>query len=1143
MECNKDEARRAKEIAEKKMLNNDFDGAQRIALKAQQLFPELENITQLLAVCNVHCSADKRILGSEKDWYSILQVERLADEVTIKKQYRKLALVLHPDKNKFPGAEAAFKLIGEAHLVLSDRGKRSLFDSKVGISLKSAGAKPPLHQVKTNPPARKQFDVRNSAPDGFSTHYQSTQSNSAARVASFWTSCPHCNVKYLYSKDYVNRVLRCQKCSKPYVAYDIAAQGVFPGSNQSQGAAQGVLPQSNWSQPAVSKSKEYPFQGTYRTTGHKTAGSSASNLGSQGNTGSRTVGSVSGTDMRTTTKVCLDDKTKDDIKSVSGVNEAAGMPKEDVRKAAEAAHFINKSKKRGRQQEAESSESCDTSSSSDLVDITFKESDLNPAGGQSSGIDPFHVPRRSTRHKHQVSYNENGSDNDDFESPPKRSREGKSSSNGEGLREGIQNDAPNCANPTEQREKVPSKGGSSTGNTKVGKNQTTGKTAGALDHSAENVEIIDDSESDEDLCPQFINCLDPEFNDFDKGKEEICFAVDQFWACYDDVDGMPRFYAQIRKVYSTGFKLHITWLEADPYDQSEIDWANEELPVSCGKFRRGSSNDVTDRLTFSHQVLCEKGSAKGSFMIYPRKGETWALFKDWDIKWNSDPDNCKQYKYEIVEVVSDFVEGVGVNVVFLEKVRGFVSLFQQRSHNCIGSILIPPNQKFRFSHRIPSFKMSGTEKKGVPEGSFELDPACLPSNPDDICYPSVVDVDDKNLGAEGNSSYQEASKINKCKFSGSENTPKKPADFVAKSGYGEDTCKLRRSPRGLNDKKISHGNANVASSQWDTAKHLDGNKESRCSENTPKKPADFARISGYSEETCQLRRSPRGLKIKDKEITQANVNYASSQRETANHLSGNDAETRSESTPSKAGKEVHVQMYESSPNKSNSIHLSLSPGGKVSEELFYDFEDRSEKKFEVGKIWALYTPDHKLPKMYAQIKKIAFSPFMLYVAPLECCSRPEKDIQPVCGTFKVKNGKPLAFEPCFFSHLLEAKIINKNTVTIYPKGRQVWAVYRNWNAELSLSDLENCECQLVEIIDFSKVRVKVSPLVPVKYYKSVFRSRRIPRAGIETVDIQYNEIARFSHQVPAFQLTTEKRGTLAGAWQLDPASVPRNLGK
>ena len=57
MECNKEEAIRARGIAEKKMHENDFVGARKIAMKAQQLFPGLENMSQLLAVCEVHCSA------------------------------------------------------------------------------------------------------------------------------------------------------------------------------------------------------------------------------------------------------------------------------------------------------------------------------------------------------------------------------------------------------------------------------------------------------------------------------------------------------------------------------------------------------------------------------------------------------------------------------------------------------------------------------------------------------------------------------------------------------------------------------------------------------------------------------------------------------------------------------------------------------------------------------------------------------------------------------------------------------------------------------------------------------------------------------------------------------------------------------
>jgi hypothetical protein len=32
----------------------------------------------------------------------------------------------------------------------------------------------------------------------------------------------------------------------------------------------------------------------------------------------------------------------------------------------------------------------------------------------------------------------------------------------------------------------------------------------------------------------------------------------------------------------------------------------------------------------------------------------------------------------------------------------------------------------KFSHQIPSYKMSGDEREGVPSGCFELDPAALP---------------------------------------------------------------------------------------------------------------------------------------------------------------------------------------------------------------------------------------------------------------------------------------------------------------------------------------------------------------------------------------------------------------------------------
>ncbi|EFJ12976.1 hypothetical protein SELMODRAFT_122991, partial [Selaginella moellendorffii] len=108
MECNRDEASRALAIAVEKLGAQDWASAKRFAAKADQLFPNLEGLAQVVAVANVQSRAHGKAEG-ETNWYEILEVEASADGVAIKKQYRKMALVLHPDKNKFPGAEASFK--------------------------------------------------------------------------------------------------------------------------------------------------------------------------------------------------------------------------------------------------------------------------------------------------------------------------------------------------------------------------------------------------------------------------------------------------------------------------------------------------------------------------------------------------------------------------------------------------------------------------------------------------------------------------------------------------------------------------------------------------------------------------------------------------------------------------------------------------------------------------------------------------------------------------------------------------------------------------------------------------------------------------------------------------------------------------
>jgi len=74
----------------------------------------------------------------KQDLYKVLDVDRKADEDTIRKAYRQLARHLHPDVN--PGdsaAEERFKTVSEAYSVLSDEEKRRNYDEFGEVSLEA----------------------------------------------------------------------------------------------------------------------------------------------------------------------------------------------------------------------------------------------------------------------------------------------------------------------------------------------------------------------------------------------------------------------------------------------------------------------------------------------------------------------------------------------------------------------------------------------------------------------------------------------------------------------------------------------------------------------------------------------------------------------------------------------------------------------------------------------------------------------------------------------------------------------------------------------------------------------------------------------------------------------------------------------
>ncbi|HEX4693311.1 molecular chaperone DnaJ [Sphingomonas sp.] len=68
-------------------------------------------------------------MSTEVDYYELLEVERGADDATIKSAYRKLAMKYHPDKNGgCKENEAKFKAVNAAYDCLKDPQKRAAYD-------------------------------------------------------------------------------------------------------------------------------------------------------------------------------------------------------------------------------------------------------------------------------------------------------------------------------------------------------------------------------------------------------------------------------------------------------------------------------------------------------------------------------------------------------------------------------------------------------------------------------------------------------------------------------------------------------------------------------------------------------------------------------------------------------------------------------------------------------------------------------------------------------------------------------------------------------------------------------------------------------------------------------------------------------
>ncbi|CAI8598400.1 unnamed protein product [Vicia faba] len=523
MECNKDEAVRAKEIAERKFSEREYIGAKKFAIKAQSLYPDLEDVPQFLTTIDIYISAENKVSG-EMDWYGILGVSPFADEETVRKQYRKLALTLHPDKNKSLGAEGAFKLVSEAWSLLSDKTKRLEYNQK--RSLKSFQHNTPNRGHPSAAPSSNSYYhfKKNTSSNVRAGNNNVRAGNNNVRAPAtsvpppqkkaetFWTICNRCRTHYEYLRVYLSHTLLCPNCNEAFVAVERG-------------------PPPNVFKPSSSPPLHQQHQNSRRHPG-------SNNSNPQWGSHSRMAG----------------------FGSTDGSSSVA----------AQAASVVQKASEKVKREGAPSIAEWERIQMSKRADGSMKKRRTDDM--RANGYPGYMANHMAMGHgatglasKHNNSTRELSM----FE-----------------LRNMLVDKARNEIRKKLEEWKLRAEARIINKNkeNKRHKNTLNDKTTGSVKYRESNVNGnkhvgIDSSPviSDDSVKSQAyvtINVPDPDFHNFDLDRAESSFAEDQVWAAYDDDDGMPRYYARIHKVISIKpFRMRISWLNSrNNTELGPIDW-------------------------------------------------------------------------------------------------------------------------------------------------------------------------------------------------------------------------------------------------------------------------------------------------------------------------------------------------------------------------------------------------------------------------------------------------------------------------------------------------------------------------------------------------------------------------------------------
>ncbi|KZV44087.1 hypothetical protein F511_10758 [Dorcoceras hygrometricum] len=775
MECNRDEAVRAKEIAERLFAVKDIEGAKKFALKARNLYPDLDGISQMLMTLEIYLCAQEKKIQEEYDWYGVLGVNPFADDETIRKQYRKLALLLHPDKNRFIGAEGAFQLVSQAWNLLSDKSRRTAYDRRYGMTFQqrdqstkvnpsrpmqngfykfaktaaSLPRGPNCDSNKMNRIPKANSSNRNGLPkdkchgrDGVTNADNTIKSNLSSGPPpflkerhTFWTVCDRCRMQYEYLRVYLNHHLLCPNCHEAYFAIEIEP----PSSRGSKRLS---------SQSASSKLwKNTGHQGTSTITNHSVATHTGTPGFSRNN--ERNHGNFQWTPLSEST-------------GSATAFQAANMVKQAYEKVKKERQKAQAATRRG--------ETLRGKNHASKRPVDTEMAGLSDAVKRRKGVDSFGNSMETTKH----GICEIGTVRVTNFSTVKQDSLKKHTSHHLLMEKGrkeilkkLNEPMPdNMMNPeadevhenTKENGMANTNNGSCTHAAKLRKPVETNTRVplNNLCHRASGP-------SGEQVGQILVDVPDPDFRGFDKDRIVQCFKDNQVWAVYDDDDGMPRHYTMIHSVISLyPFKMRLSWLNSMTNDGlGHVNWFINGFSKTCGEFRTGRLDICTSLDCFSHKVRFVKCTPE-TVQIFPQRGDVWALYRNWSSDWNELTEDEVIHKYDMVEVLEDYVEEYGVIVVPLVKVSGFKAVFHQH-FNPDRIWRIPVEEMARFSHQVPSNLLTGGEGAKVLKGCRELDPASIPLE----ILQALPDVEGINfLEAENNS---ESVKVVDCDGNASTN--------------------------------------------------------------------------------------------------------------------------------------------------------------------------------------------------------------------------------------------------------------------------------------------------------------------------------------------------------------------------------------